>query len=87
MQIWPAIDLRGGKCVRSSRVTITAKRSSAMIPLPWPDTGPTAAPSTCTWSISTGPGTAASRISTACWRFSKPLTSPASLVAAFAKSP
>ena len=39
MQVIPAIDLRGGLCVRLGQGITTARRSSATIPRRWPRTG------------------------------------------------
>ena len=55
MQIWPAIDLRGGKCVRLRQGDYPAKPSSATIRPRWPGTGSKWGPIACTWSISTAP--------------------------------
>ena len=62
MQIWPAIDLRGGKCVRLQqgdydRETVFGDDPAAMA-RHWVEPG---RQSTCTWSISTAPAAARPR--------------------------
>ena len=58
MQIWPAIDLRGGNACGFSRATTAARPSLATIRPPWPGTGSARGPSVCTWSIWTAPAAA-----------------------------
>ena len=72
MQVWPAIDLRAGKCVRLQqgdygRETVFGDDPAAMA-RHWVDEGHSA----CTWSISTAQKPASRRISTAFARFWQP---------------
>ena len=80
MQIWPAIDLRGGKCVRLEqgdyrRETGLRRRSGRHGPALGRPRGPNA----CTWSISTGPATAAGESGQRARRFWRPVDVPCEL--------
>ena len=50
MQIWPAIDLRGGKCVRLEQGDYRSRTVFAMIRRRWPGTGSPRGHAACTWS-------------------------------------
>ena len=87
MQIWPAIDLRGGKCVRLrqgdyQQETVFAERPGRRRP----PVRRSRAPAICTSSIWKGPARACRSICRACRRFWRRSTSSASWAAAFATS-
>ena len=58
VEIWPAIDLRGGNASAFGRAITARRPSSATIRPPWPGIGSIWGRSACTWSIWTAPGRA-----------------------------